>query len=235
VTVRLLNDAWPWFGTLRGRPFSVAELISSGTLSREAAAILWWAIDRGASVFTAAGPSGAGKSTLANALLEFLPEGAAGYVTSGPRDPLALEGPMYLLINELSDHMWLYLSGPAAQRAFSLLKSGDVRIIGTLHARSVQEAVMVIAYEAALTPVELASPFVIAVVAASRQPEGIVRRVVELGFLDPSGETHLLLQHDTGLEVGGIGALASWAHLSPAQVSSEIAQRATRLPSSGPL
>ncbi|MBV8715050.1 MAG: hypothetical protein JOZ65_08285, partial [Chloroflexi bacterium] len=72
--MQILNEPWPWFGTLRGRPLSAANLISAGTLTAGAASLLWWTIEHGASVFVAAGPPGAGKSTLANALLEYLPE-----------------------------------------------------------------------------------------------------------------------------------------------------------------
>src|SRR5260370_36366559 len=94
------------------------DVVDRGTLTPEAAATLWWAIEHGASVFVAAGPPGAGKSILATALLEFLPENAQVYVTSGAWDPLELppvaDGPIYLLINELSYHMPVYLSGAAA-------------------------------------------------------------------------------------------------------------------------
>ena len=59
--MQFLNDPRPWWGMLRGRPLSIAELIANRTLSREAAALLWWTLERGASLFVVAGPPGAGK------------------------------------------------------------------------------------------------------------------------------------------------------------------------------
>jgi len=178
--VRLLNDPRPWWGMLHGPPFTLAQLVASGTLSAEAAALLRFGLSRGASLFVAAGPQGAGKSTLATALLECLPDDALGYVTTGPRDALSLPrdagGPLYLLINELSPHMWLYLSGAAAQRAFALLGEG-VRMVGTVHATSVAEALEAICWEAQVEPSAVVSPMLIAVVGW--------RRVVEVGLLTP--------------------------------------------------
>lgn len=115
--MRYLNDPRPWTATLRGRELSLADLIELGTLSREAAATVGWTLRRGASLFVAAGPPGAGKSTLANALLELLPETATAYVMCGAwdrADVVKSDPATYLLINELSWHMPVYVSGPAA-------------------------------------------------------------------------------------------------------------------------
>ncbi len=182
--VQILNDPWPWWGTLRGQ-LTVADLIASGTLSPEGAASLWWVIDHGASVFVAAGPPGAGKSTVANALLEFLPDDAQVYVTSGSRDHLEIPsapGPVYLLVNELSGHMPVYLFGGAAQRAFGLLRTG-VRLLGTLHARSAAEAVRVMCDEAEVARTEVTTPFVFAIISAGWSDQRLLRRIVELGLL----------------------------------------------------
>lgn len=231
--MRWLNDPAPWTETLRGRPITISELIANGTLSSQAAATLQWTIERGASAFVAAGPGGAGKTTLANALLEFLPEDAAIYVTSGFRDQLAVPSvrPLYLLVNELSDHMWLYLSGRAAHRAFALLPSG-VRIIGTLHARSGEEAARVMLREAAISSSELGAAFVMPVVTAWRTHQGIARAVQEIAFLSRQGEVHPLFDRNgAALEIlpTGLQALAAWAVATPDQVRAEIASRASNL------
>ena len=131
--MHVLNDPRPWWGTLHGHPLTLADLIEQATLTRDMVALLAWTLAHGASLFVAAGPQGAGKSTVANALLELVPDDANAYVTSGARDPIELppsDAPTYLLINELSAHMSVYLSGPAVPRAFGLLKTG-VRMIGT--------------------------------------------------------------------------------------------------------
>jgi energy-coupling factor transporter ATP-binding protein EcfA2 len=226
--VQVLNDAWPWTGTLRGRPLSVADLVARETLSPEAAASLWWTLQHGASIFVAAGPPGAGKSTLANALLEFLPEDARVYVTDGAWDRLdlpELTPPTYLLINELSAHMPLYLSGPAATRAFRLLDRG-ARLFGTLHARNSAEAIRVMCYESALPQAEIHAPFVFAVVHASWRGAQIERRVVEVGFLPPDGDlVHLLAAADQELNPAGLEALAAWSNQSVADVRDQITLR----------
>src|SRR5260370_22573997 len=184
--MQLLNDPWPWSGTLHGQPLTLADLIERGTLTPEVVAILAWTIAHGASVFAAAGPQGAGKSTVANALLELLPEDAQVYVTSGPRDrlelPSSISSPTYLLVNELNAHMSVYLSGSAVQRAFALLKQG-VRMFGTLHARTAAEAASVLYVESNPRPAEVNTPFVFVVLAAHWRGLEIVRRVVELAFL----------------------------------------------------
>jgi hypothetical protein len=233
--VRLLNDPKPWWGMLRGRPLSVAELIHNGTLTAEGAAIAAWTIEHGSSVFVAAGPSGAGKSTLATALLEFLPETAALYVTSGARDRIDvpdIDAPLYVLINELSYHMPVYLSGRAAQRAFSLLAQG-ARIVGTLHARSASEAVHVMCAEADVPRSALTTGFLIAVVVAGWSGGKIVRHVAELGFLPPSGEIQTLANlglNGPHLVRGGLECLATWTGLPLEEIELEIFARAAQFP-----
>jgi type IV secretory pathway ATPase VirB11/archaellum biosynthesis ATPase len=231
----MLNDFWPWRGTLRGQ-LTVADLLASATLTPEVTATVWWSIDQGASVFVAAGPQGAGKSTVANAFLEFLPDDAHVYVTSGGRDRLEVPptpGPVYLLVNELSAHMPVYLYGAAAQRAFELLKSG-VRMLGTLHARSAADALRVMCLEAELARTEFSTPFLFAVMSAGWSGQHIVRRVVELGFLAPTGElTTLTEAGPDGLKPhsAGFEALASWSTLGAAEVQRAIAGRARQLAS----
>ncbi len=230
--MQFLNDPWPWSGTLHGRPLTLADLIERGTLTPELVAVLAWTIAHGASVFAAAGPQGAGKSTVANALLELLPENAQVYVTAGPRDRLQLpsstSSPTYLLVNELSAHMSAYLSGSAVQRAFALLKQG-VRMFGTLHARTAAEAAAVLYAESNLRPAELRTPFVFVVLAAHWRGQQIVRRVVELGFLSPSGElsvlTHPSAQGIPRLDRAGLHALAAWTSVATTEIETDLMHR----------
>src|SRR5438132_8176495 len=119
--MEFINDPRPWTEGVAD-DLTLVELVANGTIPAGAAALLWWALERGASLLTAGGPSGAGKSTLANACLSFLPDGARAYAVAGPEDSLLVPpngGPTYLLISELSRHgRPYYLSGRAARRAF---------------------------------------------------------------------------------------------------------------------
>jgi hypothetical protein len=137
-----------------------------------------------------------------------------------------------LLINELSAHMSVYLSGPAVQRAFGLLKTG-VRMFGTLHARTASEAVTVLCDEAELPRTELGSAFVFVLIAASWRGQDIVRRVVELGFLSPAGELSSLTEQaardSPRLDRSGLRALAAWSGVATAEIESDLERVATQL------
>lgn len=239
--MQVLNDPLPWWGMMQGAPLSIVDLIDNGTVPTHAAAALWWALERGASAFVAAGPRLAGKSTLATALCGFLPEGTRAYVTAGPGDPLAVPAgaaPTYLLINELSNHTPRYLAGPAARRAFALLRRGH-RVIGTLHADSAAEAVEVMHHEAGIPLTDIAQVTLVIVLRARRTETGVERRVVEIGLLTPDdGRVRV-----TGVAAwdpragqlallplpGGAAALAAWAGVPAAQAERETAARAAFL------
>lgn len=234
--MKLLSDPRPWWGMLHGPELSIAELIANSTLSAEGAAALWWALEQGASVMVAAGPQGAGKSTLATALLAFLPEDAALYVTAGPHDSLALppaDGPIYLLVNELSNHTPWYLSGPAALRAFALLGNG-VRMIGTLHADDPYEALEVLHEHARVPLHDVLRLMLIVVLRARRVGRAIERRVVEVGMVygEPEARTvQTVLEIPAGqpglvLSPTGLAAFAVWAGVPRDQVEADMRERA---------
>ncbi len=127
--------------------------------------------------------------------------------------------------------MSVYLSGPAVQRAFALLRTG-VRMFGTLHARTAAEAASVLCSEAELPRTELHTAFVLVVIAANWRGQDIVRRVVELGFLSPEGELTPLTAHSARgsprLDPAGLQALATWSSVAATEIESDLERHAAR-------
>jgi hypothetical protein len=258
--VQYLNDPKPWTEGIKG-DLSMVDLVSNETIPAMPAAMLWWALERGASILTAGGPSGAGKTTLANACLSFLPEGARAYAVAGSDDPLddprlapADGGSTYLLVCELSDHARpYYIAGEPARRVFALVRDG-VRVVGTLHADSVDEAVEVLGGEVELSPEDIARVDLLVVTRVdgevvrgangriSRVPPDakVRRRIVEIALRgpDPEGRVGRITlaawnaasdRLDVADAPNGVEALARWAGVSAPTAAAEIARRADAL------
>ncbi len=161
-----MADASPARGRWAFRPVpptprSIAELIRAGTLDAELAATLWLLIEGRVPVIVAARRGGAGKTTLLDALLDFLPAGAAdrGAAQASAETfdwlPQATElgwpGPerrstrrgssrrsapttTVLLVPELSDHLPSYTWGAEARIAIRAASIG-YGLAATIHAR----------------------------------------------------------------------------------------------------
>lgn len=232
--MQVLNDIRPWWGPEPGRVLSMVDLIANGTVPAEVAGALWWAMEHGASAVSAAGPRLAGKTTLATALLSFLPDEARLYVVRGPYDPIDVplgDGPLYLLVNELSDHTPWYVWGPAARRAFALLGQG-ARLVATLHANSAAEAVAVMRYETGAPAEVIGQVTLVLVLRARWAGAGIERRLVEVSLLRPAdGRVAVtpVAAADAGgrlsLAPSGAAALAMWADVDPDLAHGEIESR----------
>lgn len=238
--MRLLNDSTPWWGTASPSPYSIVDLIANDTVSSDLAGVLWWAVERGASVIVAAGPRGAGKTTLATTLFSFLPDDAAVYVTSGPRDPLdvaAGDGRVWLFINELSNHVPSYLYGKAARGAFDLVEQG-ARMVACLHATSTPAIGAVLERDAGV-PANRARLIDLGVVlTAYRQGDRVVRRVTEAALLRDRDMPEPVLGWNTaldGLELtdAGVAALADWAGIDERAARTQITERTAHLVATG--
>lgn len=248
--MQYVNDPGPWLDGV-GSDLSMVDLLANGTIPALPAAALWWAVERGASLLTAGGPQGAGKSTLANAALAFLPAAARVYVVAGNDDPITPppgDGPAYLLVSELSlGGPTRYLRAPAAQRAFARLRDGT-RLVGTLHADSVAEAVGSLRHDFGVPAADVAR---VALVAISRIVGRAVpergrfrrpgaeaeRRIVEIGLLVPAGagvDVTPLTAWDAAakrleLAPAAVAALAGWAGVAAATAEAAIGERADAL------
>src|SRR5581483_2301339 len=237
--LQYVNDPYPWTEGIGG-DLTIVDLVANGTIMPSPAAALWWAIERGASLLTAGGPSGAGKSTLANACLGFLPDGARAYAVAGRDDPLRLPtvgGPFYV-------------AGAAARRIFAKVREG-ARVVGTLHADSVDEAIEVLGGEVELLPEDIARADLVAVTRVVDDPGAgdrrgvwripsdrpVRRRVVEIGLLGPDAERGVgwipLATWNGASErldlADAPAALARWAGVSRAAAGKGIAERADAL------
>jgi hypothetical protein len=239
--MRILNDPQPWWGLLPASPLSIVDLIENGSISAQAAAVAWWTVERGASAFVTAAPRQAGKTTLATALFPFLPEGARLYVTAGPHDSLTPppgDGPLYVLVNELSDHMPLYVHGAAARRAFRILRHGG-RLIGTLHADSAEEASALMTSEAGIPIEDVSRIDLYLVIRVSQEGDDILRRVAQLALRARQAQGRALRtmsswSADTGqfaAEPGAAEALAAWANATQPEVERGLARRTDALQS----
>ena len=248
--MQVLNDPSPWFHGLNGS-LTIVDLMARQTIPPKPSALLWWTLEQGVSLLTAGGPSGAGKTTLANAALSFLPDDARVYVMSGAEDPLAMpeaDAPSFLLITELSAHgRPTYVSGPAARRAFATVQAGW-RMVATLHADSVDEAVGALFGEVGLAADDVTAPAVVAIMRVMNMPpgwrvprgeSGLERRVVEIGLLVPTPHGVQILdlsawsqqagQLMDAVPAAGIAGLASWTGVPPKAIEAAVADRAAVL------
>jgi hypothetical protein len=124
---------------------SLRDLVQSGLVPLDLAALLWGLIDRDASVLVAAGPSGAGKTTLLTGLLELLDPAKRRFHARGLHETFAELADVdpastAILVNEISPHLPIYLWGEPARRLFELAGQG-FQFFATCHAETVEEVV----------------------------------------------------------------------------------------------
>ncbi len=127
---------------------SIAQIIALHSVDAETAALIWLLLEHGASL-TVAGPTdpqpGVGKTTTLNALLQFLPEGTALAYMSGMYETFAFTrsadidpNHTYVLCNEVSDHLPIYMWGRVARRFLSLPAQG-YHVATSVHADTIDE------------------------------------------------------------------------------------------------
>jgi hypothetical protein len=130
------------------RQLSIAQIIALGSVDAETAALIWVLLEHGTS-FTVAGPTdpqpGVGKTTTMNALLQFLPEGTILAYMSGMYETFAFTrlpdidpAKTYVLCNEVSDHLPIYMWGRVARRFLSLPAQG-YHVATSVHADTIDD------------------------------------------------------------------------------------------------
>ncbi len=113
-------------------PLSVAQLVSMGSLDAPAAALLWLLMERHRSLIVS-GPTdptpGVGKTTTLNALLGLVPNGSTLVYTTGMYEDFDWVDEVppetaYVLANEVSDHLSIYMWGRNARTLLKLPEKG---------------------------------------------------------------------------------------------------------------
>jgi hypothetical protein len=166
---------------------SAVEIVGSGSLDVRLMATLWAVTSRRRSVMLASEAPMAGKTTTLSALVDFLPPGTVGVFLRGWRgdfdwtDEIGAERG-YLLVNEMSDHLPIYVWGRNARGALEMAGRG-YGMGATMHADSLDEAIALLRDQLGVTDADLAGLSIYLQYSAYRTPAGMYRRVEEAWHL----------------------------------------------------
>jgi hypothetical protein len=174
-------------------PMSAVELIGTPAIDARLMATLWAVVARRRGVMLSSEAPQAGKTTLLSALVDFLPADTTGIFVRGWWEEYdwldeVPAGTGYLLINEMSDHLPIYVWGRAARGALMLAGQGW-GIGATMHADSLPEALATLRTALGATDADLAGLTLYLQYSAYLTPAGMYRRVEEAWHLrlDKSG------------------------------------------------
>ena len=186
-------EGWWGYHWAPPRPMSAVELIGTPTIDSRLMATLWAVVSRRRSVMLSSEAPQAGKTTALSALVDFLPEDTTGIFVRGWWEQYdwldEIEpGTGYLLINEMSDHLPIYVWGRAARGALILAGKGW-GLGATMHADSLAEAVEAFRTQLGATDADIAGLTIYLQYSAYLTPAGMYRRVEEAWHLrlDESG------------------------------------------------
>jgi hypothetical protein len=190
---RRFPEGWWGYHWAPPRPMSAVEIVATGSIDARLMATLWAVLARRRGVMLASEAPQAGKTTTLSALVDFLPDATVGVFLRGwvQDDGWTAEvGPDrgFLLINEMSDHLPIYVWGPNARTALRLAGAG-YGFGGTMHADSLDEALDCLRGEVGAGDADLAGLTIYLQYSAYRTPAGMYRRVEEAWHLrtDNSG------------------------------------------------
>ena len=180
-------EGWWGYHWAPPRPMSAVELIGTPTFDSRLMATLWAVVSRRRSVMLSSEAPQAGKTTALSALVDFLPQDTTGIFVRGWWEEYdwldEIEaGSGYLLINEMSDHLPIYVWGRAARGALVLAGTGW-GLGATMHADSLSEAVESLQTQLGATDADLAGLTIYLQYSAYLTPAGMYRRVEEAWHL----------------------------------------------------
>ena len=138
---------WHWQPPV---PLSIMQIIEAGSADTRLMALVWAMLSRRASVLVAAEPPMAGKTTTLTALLDLVPPDTRKVYLRGhyetfdfANDEAADPAHTYILANEMSDHLAVYLWGSRIYKTFELLDQGYA-IGSTMHAETVDDVIAIL-------------------------------------------------------------------------------------------
>jgi hypothetical protein len=190
-------EGWWGYHWAPPEPMSAVEIVGSGSLDARLMATLWAVVSRRKSVMLASEAPQAGKTTTLSAMVDFLPPGTVGVFLRGWRSDFGWTDEVandrgFMLINEMSDHLPIYVWGRNARGALMLAGKGW-GLGATMHADSLPEALDTLRTHLGATDADLAGVTIYLQYSAYRTPAGMYRRVEEAwhlrlgtdGALDP--------------------------------------------------
>lgn len=242
--MRAVNQPVAWWGYHWSppEPLSIIDIIERGSMSSRLAALFWLGLERGASIMVAADPPTAGKTATLTALLAFAPRDSLAYFTRGLGEtfdlpPLNGSSPTYILVNEMTDHLAVYTWGHYARRAFELLAQG-YSLATTTHADTVAGVLDILEKDLRIPRQQIAHLTFVATIYLGYSSGRTVRRMNEVAFLQPDGDSVEGLQLSTiatwdprgdrfcVLESPEqVAALAAWAGIPAEALLAELAKR----------
>jgi hypothetical protein len=180
-------EGWWGYHWAPPTPMSAVELIGTPTIDSRLMATLWAVVSRRRGVMLSSEAPQAGKTTLLSALVDFLPDETAGIFVRGWWEEYdwidqVPAGTGYLLINEMSDHLPVYVWGRAARGALVLAGKGW-GLGATMHADSVTEALDSLRSSLGATDADLAGLTIYLQYSAYATPTGMYRRIEEAWHL----------------------------------------------------
>jgi hypothetical protein len=180
-------EGWWGYHWAPPTPMSAVELIGTPTIDSRLMATLWAVVSRRKSVMLSSEAPQAGKTTALSALVDFLPDDTTGIFVRGWWEEYDWldeipAGTGYLLINEMSDHLPIYVWGRAARGALVLAGNGW-GLGGTMHADSLPEALESMRTHLGATDADLAGLTIYLQYSAYHTPAGMYRRIEEAWHL----------------------------------------------------
>jgi hypothetical protein len=180
-------EGWWGYHWAPPTPMSAVELIGTPTIDSRLMATLWAVVSRRKSVMLSSEAPQAGKTTALSALVDFLPADTTGIFVRGWWEEYDWvdeipAGSGYLLINEMSDHLPIYVWGRAARGALELAGRGW-GMGATMHADSLPEALDALRTQLHVTDADLAGMTVYLQYSAYLTPAGMYRRIEEAWHL----------------------------------------------------